>query len=31
VNNPAGERLDIHGNVVPPEAPAAHRPIDPRP
>jgi len=31
VNNPAGERLDIHGNVVPPEAPAAHLPIDPRP
>src|SRR5579872_1188251 len=24
VNNPAGERLDIHGSVVPPEAPAAH-------
>ena len=27
VNNPAGERLDINGNVVPPETPAAHLPI----
>jgi hypothetical protein len=27
VNNPAGERLDIDGNVVAPESPAAHLPI----
>ena len=28
VNNPAGERLDINGNVVPPESPDAHLPIN---
>jgi len=28
VNNPAGERLDINGNIVPPESPAAHLPLD---
>ena len=27
VNNPQGQRLDINGNVVPPESPAAHLPI----
>jgi len=27
VNNPAGERLDINGNVVPPESPAGHLPL----
>jgi len=27
VNNPAGERLDINGQVVPPESPAAHLPL----
>ena len=29
VNNPAGQRLDIKGNVVPAESPAAHLPIKP--
>ncbi|MCL7423219.1 MAG: hypothetical protein M8364_20225 [Methylobacter sp.] len=28
VNNPAGERLDIDGNVVPPESPEAHLPLN---
>jgi len=28
VNNPQGQRLDINGNVVPPESPAAHLPIN---
>jgi hypothetical protein len=27
VNNPAGQRLDINGNVVPAESPAAHLPL----
>jgi hypothetical protein len=27
VNNPAGERLNINGQVVPPESPAAHLPL----
>jgi RHS repeat-associated protein len=27
VNNPSGERIDINGNVVPPESQAAHLPI----
>jgi hypothetical protein len=27
VNNPAGQRIDINGNVVPPESPAAHLPL----
>lgn len=27
VNNPAGERLDINGQVVPPESPEAHLPL----
>jgi hypothetical protein len=27
VNNPEGERLDINGQVVPPESPEAHLPI----
>lgn len=29
VNNPQGERLDEHGNVVSPESPEAHLPINP--
>ncbi len=28
VNNPAGERLDINGNVVPPKSPDAHLPLN---
>ena len=28
VNNENGERLDINGNVVPPESPDAHLPIN---
>lgn len=28
VNNPAGDRLDINGNIVPPESPAAHLPLN---
>ncbi|WP_240998598.1 RHS repeat-associated core domain-containing protein [Pseudomonas viridiflava] len=28
VNNPQGERLDVNGNVVAPESPAAHLPIN---
>lgn len=28
VNNPQGQRLDINGNVVAPESPAAHLPIE---
>ncbi|EGW21445.1 RHS repeat-associated core domain-containing protein [Methylobacter tundripaludum] len=28
VNNPAGERLDINGNVVSPESPEAHLPLN---
>lgn len=28
VNNPDGERLDINGNVVAPESPDAHLPIN---
>jgi hypothetical protein len=28
VNNPQGQRLDINGNVVPPESPAAHLPVN---
>lgn len=28
VNNPEGQRLDIDGNIVPAESPAAHLPID---
>jgi hypothetical protein len=27
VNNPAGQRIDINGNLVPPESPAAHLPL----
>jgi hypothetical protein len=30
VNNAAGERLDIHGNVVPQSSPEAHLPISPQ-
>lgn len=30
VNNVAGQRIDIHGNVVPAESPAAHLPIKAR-
>ena len=28
VNNPQGERLDINGNVVAPESPEAHLPLN---
>ncbi|WP_181023470.1 hypothetical protein [Pectobacterium atrosepticum] len=28
VNNPAGERLDINGKLVPSESPEAHLPLD---
>ncbi len=28
VNNPQGQRLDVNGNAVPPESPAAHLPVD---
>ena len=28
MNNPAGERPDISGNVVPAESPEAHLPIN---
>ncbi|MDB4949030.1 MAG: hypothetical protein JWM27_1679 [Gemmatimonadetes bacterium] len=31
VNNPAGERLDVHGSVVAQESPAAHLPIGGKP
>ena len=30
VNNPAGERLDLNGNVVAPESPEAHLPLGTR-